>query len=97
MLTALQHYAILGLTTNIEFLLHVLCHPMFVAGETHTGFIPEYFPHWHKAVAEHTAEAVVAVALSRLQKRDKKTVQGSGGEKETLSPWQSLGSWRVGA
>ncbi len=95
-LTALHHYAILGLTTNIEFLLSVLCHPAFVAGETHTGFIPEHLPHWHKSIAEHTAEAVVAVALSRLQNRGQRTVRESGGRKEALSPWQRFGPWRVG-
>jgi acetyl-CoA carboxylase biotin carboxylase subunit len=97
MLTALHYYAILGLTTNVEFLLSVLCHPAFVAGETHTGFIPEHFPHWHKPVAEHAGEAAIAVVLSRLQKGGKKAVRESGGGKESLSPWQSLGSWRLGA
>jgi acetyl-CoA carboxylase biotin carboxylase subunit len=101
MLTALHHYAILGLTTNIEFLLNVLRHSAFVAAETHTGFIPEHFPRWHKPITEHTAEAVIAVVLSRLQKGRKlvlstaegRTVRESG---SVDSPWQSLGSWRVG-
>jgi len=46
MVVALREYVVEGITTNIPFLIDVLEHPAFVAGQTHTHFIPDYFPKW---------------------------------------------------
>jgi acetyl/propionyl-CoA carboxylase alpha subunit len=40
MVRALHGTAVLGLTTNLEFLARVIAHPAFQAGELHTGFLP---------------------------------------------------------
>ncbi len=39
---ALENFVILGITTNREFLMRVLAHPAFQAGELDTGFIEQY-------------------------------------------------------
>ena len=38
---ALRRYVVLGIRTNIPFLLAVLQHPRFVAGDMDTGFLDE--------------------------------------------------------
>ena len=39
---ALRGFPVLGVRTNVEFLIRTLNHPAFRAGETHTGFIDEH-------------------------------------------------------
>lgn len=43
---ALLDFHILGVPTNIAFLLDVLSHPKFVAGDFDTGFLEREFPNW---------------------------------------------------
>ena len=42
MLTALGHFRIEGVVTNIDFLRRVIAHDAFRAGNTHTGFVDEH-------------------------------------------------------
>ena len=44
LITALEDTVALGLTTNRSFLIAVLRHPAFAAGEATTAFIDLYFP-----------------------------------------------------
>jgi 3-methylcrotonyl-CoA carboxylase alpha subunit len=39
MLTALQHYIVLGIATNLPFLQAIVQHPHFRSGNVHTGFL----------------------------------------------------------
>jgi acetyl/propionyl-CoA carboxylase alpha subunit len=39
---ALQSYVVLGIRTNIPFLVKLLRHPDFAAGSVHTGFIDQH-------------------------------------------------------
>ncbi|XP_013911730.1 PREDICTED: methylcrotonoyl-CoA carboxylase subunit alpha, mitochondrial-like [Thamnophis sirtalis] len=38
----LQQYNIVGLSTNVDFLLNLSAHPEFEAGNVHTNFIPQH-------------------------------------------------------
>ncbi len=49
MVVALREYVIEGITTNVPFLIDILEHPAFIAGQTHTHFIPDHFPKWPAA------------------------------------------------
>jgi len=42
MRTALEQFQVVGLHTNVEFLLRLASHPEFIAGHVETGFIPKY-------------------------------------------------------
>jgi len=90
---ALADTAVLGPTTNLGFLLDVLAHPAFHAGDTHTGFLPEHFPAWHQPDGDATIAAIAAaLALSRPS--------GAGdahGPAATPTPWETLGAWRLGS
>lgn len=91
---ALRQCVVLGPTTNLEFLLDLIAHPAFVAGETHTGFLNEHFPHWQPQRNTHLLEAALAVALRQTQKGQANMLPQQS--VETPTPWQRLGSWRMG-
>ncbi len=98
LVSALEQMAVLGVRTNLTFLIRLLHHPAFVAGELHTGFLKE-----HTILAEPTelappAEVLCALALvDTLARRTAGGVSGSNETKSaTPSPWQTTGYWRLG-
>ena len=92
--SALRQCIVLGPTTNIAFLRDLLAHPAFVAGATHTGFLPEHFAHWQSHDAPHLHIAAFAAALSHKQSAPPSS-QWTKSFDET--PWQQLGGWRTGS
>ncbi len=96
MVVALEHCALLGPITNLEFLLQILSHPAFIAGETHTAFIPEHFSSWKPSLSKHAPLAALAAALIQGQRGLRPKTQEAGIERGLPSPWQNLGAWRVG-
>ena len=84
--------AVLGPTTNLAFLQDVLAHPAFLAGETHTGFLPEHLPDWHPAETDAVAAAIVA----GLTGSPAAAPATDGAVPMTPTPWQTLGGWRLG-
>jgi 3-methylcrotonyl-CoA carboxylase alpha subunit len=91
--SALRQCIVLGPTTNITFLRDLLAHPAFIAGATHTGFLPEHFAHWQLEVAPYLNVAAFAAAFSHKQSAPS-TSQSVQPVNET--PWRQLGGWRVG-
>jgi 3-methylcrotonyl-CoA carboxylase alpha subunit len=73
---ALRSLSVQGVTTNRDFLLRVLDHPAFIAGEIDTHFIDR---HLKEVLAEGRAEvcehrAAIAAALAEQQVRDRDRV-----------------------
>ena len=92
MVRALKSTAILGLTTNLPFLLRLISHPAFAEGELHTGFIEEHWDELAAPKAELPELLAAALAMSRPQA---KPVAGSGAAPAggIPSPWDYLGDW----
>jgi 3-methylcrotonyl-CoA carboxylase alpha subunit len=75
---ALRAYAILGIRTNIPFLIRVLEHPAFRAGDVHTGFIEQHLADLVRApaitpgvvAAAALADAATAASVSRMDRGD---------------------------
>ncbi len=98
-IAALRDYAVLGVTTNVEYLITILDHPEFRAGNTQTGFIPEYLADWQRT--DHTDEtgALVAASIDELARlsRQGMVVAGDPGVNQTMgSFWNQLGRFRIG-
>ncbi|MBI4518664.1 MAG: acetyl-CoA carboxylase biotin carboxylase subunit [Deltaproteobacteria bacterium] len=91
MLAALANYVVLGCTTSLPFLLDVLEHPAFAAGDTHTHFIEEHFPVWHRR-EQHRAVAAMAAAIDAARPRRRATGHEPAAPS---SPWVTLGHWRL--
>jgi acetyl-CoA carboxylase biotin carboxylase subunit len=83
---ALRSFPILGVRTNIAFLINVLQHPGFVAGDIHTGFVDEHLP----ALLETPAPSAIvdaAAAYARTQQPSVRSVVSAA------DPWSSLQGW----
>jgi acetyl/propionyl-CoA carboxylase alpha subunit len=90
LLAALRAFPILGIVTNIPFLIRVLEHPSFRAGGIHTGFLD----HEGAGLANGADEAVppfVAAALNAPETASG-SVSGSGVD---WDPWTRLPGWRA--
>jgi len=95
MAKALEEMAILGLTTNIDFLKEVLEHPAFAAGDLHIGFLDENLPHWKPAPLSEK-ERLLALALAGMAESRTVAAAMSTGETSRLpEPWQTLGRWEI--
>jgi acetyl-CoA carboxylase biotin carboxylase subunit len=90
---ALSDYIILGVKTQISFMLDILDHSDFESAKLHTHFIAEHFTKWVPTkAAENRHLALLAAALMKMNR-------GKRGEKSesrtTLSPWQLVGRWEI--
>ncbi len=95
MIEALRRYAILGVKTNIHFLMDILEHPAFAEGETHTGFIPEHFPDWRPPAGSDAGLRMALLAAAALGKSAPGSRSVAAAE-EAPSPWKAGTRWRIG-
>ncbi|MGB8952115.1 MAG: acetyl-CoA carboxylase biotin carboxylase subunit [Candidatus Aminicenantales bacterium] len=98
MITALNDYVILGICTCIGFLKDIVSHPEFRAGNTNTGFIKNNLNDWQeKGKREDLLRIAMAVAAFDSWNSSSSERRGAPAARiEMVSPWQSLGSWRIG-
>ncbi len=97
---ALKQYAVLGVTTNVEYLIAILQEGRFADGDVHTGFLEEELPDWQSNLAEDDdlALAVAAVAEhARLSRGSAAVNHGVPGADSgnVATPWSSLGRFRL--
>jgi acetyl/propionyl-CoA carboxylase alpha subunit len=85
---ALRDYAILGLTTNRDYLLDVLGLEAFAAGGLHTAFLDEHLPDWKPA--RRSLEAALAAAALVPARRP---AASQGAPAALPDPWLTLGDW----
>ena len=84
---ALREYAVLGIRTNIPFLIRLLGHPEFRAGRLHTGFVDAHLGELSSR-GPVPAEALAAAA----------TLPAAGGQvtaaaRSAPDPWSTLTGW----
>jgi acetyl/propionyl-CoA carboxylase alpha subunit len=86
-LAALRTFPVLGIRTNIPFLIRILSSPAFRSGNVHTGFVDA---HLETLLAANDvpveALAAAAVAAPPLQ-------AGSAVSAATTDPWTTLADW----
>jgi acetyl/propionyl-CoA carboxylase alpha subunit len=85
---ALREFPILGIPTNVEFLLRILEHPRFLAGDIDTGFLDEDGASLAAAPAGETPGHVRAAVAAHESESP-----AAGGESDH-DPWQSVREWR---
>jgi acetyl-CoA carboxylase biotin carboxylase subunit len=100
---ALRDFPILGVQTNVEFLLRVLDHPRFRAGDVDTGFLDDEGASLAAMAAPAMPEAVrTAMATHAAIKEagspvtsQQSSVSGhDGGASGARDPWEQLTEWR---
>jgi acetyl-CoA carboxylase biotin carboxylase subunit len=84
---ALRAYPILGIRTNVPFLIRLLEHPHFVSGDIDTGFMDAERPALVAGLDAEPPPEVLAVAAAS---------NGVGGHflRTVDDPWESLRGWR---
>jgi len=83
---ALLDFHILGVQTNIAFLLDVIDHPEFGEGRIDTGFLGRAFPEWRpKADVPREVVAIAGAAGSTITE---------GGERERTGAWSATDDYR---
>jgi acetyl-CoA carboxylase biotin carboxylase subunit len=86
--TALLDYPILGIRTNVPFLIRVLEHPDFRAGRLHTRFIDDHTNDLLVTGAP-PVEAVAAAAVARAET----PASPSPARSSRIDPWEIIRGW----
>ncbi|XP_077017275.1 methylcrotonoyl-CoA carboxylase subunit alpha, mitochondrial isoform X2 [Tamandua tetradactyla] len=93
--SGLHQYNIVGLHTNIDFLLSLSGHPMFEAGHVHTDFISQYhselFPTQKATAKESLCQAALGLILKEKAVTDAFRLQTS----DQFSPFASSSGRRL--
>ncbi len=92
MVSALKEYMVMGVKTPVEFLMDILESGAFRSGETTTGFIAKNFSDWAPGGQEGEIACLAYLADEILGKRRKRPEEAAG---EEMSPWKTLGNWRL--
>jgi acetyl-CoA carboxylase biotin carboxylase subunit len=87
---ALRGFPILGIRTNVPFLIKVIEHPRFRSGRVHTGFVGEHLPELLEAPAP--SEVVIAAAAF-VGSAPAAASGGEGGAAAAPDPWSDLTGW----
>lgn len=95
MTRALQDTVVLGVTTNIPYLLEILADPRFLSGSITTNYLEENLAPWFP-VADTTNSTWLAMAAYELLGKSGPTTRLSGSRDEGrgLDPWNDDTGWR---
>ena len=87
---ALRSYPILGVRTNVPFLIALLEHPAFISGDVDTGFVDAERGVLVARLAGDPPPEALAVAAHAGESRAPGATHSSAG----LDPWDALRGWR---
>lgn len=95
MILALKQYRVVGIKTNIKFLIECLQHEEYRKGNLFTGFIPTYLPEWTEKHDDSEAELGLAAAVLAQMRRT--TTAATSGVALTAqpTPWDTIGAWEL--
>uniref|UniRef100_A0A8B9I593 Methylcrotonoyl-CoA carboxylase subunit alpha, mitochondrial n=1 Tax=Anser brachyrhynchus TaxID=132585 RepID=A0A8B9I593_9AVES len=91
---SLHQYNIVGLSTNIDFLLSLSGHPQFEAGNVHTNFIPQHHDELFPAKKATRHEVVCQAALGLILK-EKMATDAFRDQSDKFSPFASSTGRRI--
>uniref|UniRef100_A0AAQ6ANX8 Methylcrotonoyl-CoA carboxylase subunit alpha, mitochondrial n=1 Tax=Amphiprion ocellaris TaxID=80972 RepID=A0AAQ6ANX8_AMPOC len=90
----LRQYNIVGLNTNIDFLLSLSGHPEFEAGNVTTSFIPQHYADLFPTPRAPSGATICQAALGLLLKERKHTQEFTETSTKPSSPFGSSSGWR---
>jgi acetyl/propionyl-CoA carboxylase alpha subunit len=94
-LSALRNFPVLGIRTNVPFLIALLEHPRFIAGELDTRLVDTEHDALIAAIPGEPTDEARAVA-AELRTRNPATTSLIPDPRSPISdPWSSLRNWRV--
>ena len=93
MQAALTQTAVLGVTTNIPYLLAILEEEQFQQGQTTTHYLAEKFPNWVDEAPLDEEIWLAIAAFEALQGRGQKTAEATT-TNGASDPWALIRDWR---
>jgi acetyl/propionyl-CoA carboxylase alpha subunit len=90
LVAALRAFPVLGIVTNIPFLIRVLEHPSFKSGGIHTGFLD----HEGAALADAGNEPMPPFVAAAMAAASATPLATSGTAAADWDPWSRLPDWR---
>jgi acetyl/propionyl-CoA carboxylase alpha subunit len=94
MVAALKATAILGVTTNVQYLLEILHDPQFLRGDTSTHYLDEVFPEWQPVPRADDETWLLMAALEALQGGDGRRSVSAETDAILPDPWRDVSGWR---
>lgn len=91
---ALSNYVVLGVATNIPFLIEVMHHEAYLKGDFDTRFIDLHFQDYALGGLELPVEVLLAAALYGATRTSK--LDSGEAVPDPHSPWKREGAWRLG-
>ncbi|XP_072264262.1 methylcrotonoyl-CoA carboxylase subunit alpha, mitochondrial [Pyxicephalus adspersus] len=91
----LRQYNIVGLSTNIDFLLSLSGHPAFEAGDVHTSFIPQHYNELFPPQKGISNEMLCQAALGLILKEQILTDEFNVQWEDRFSPFSSGSGRRI--
>jgi acetyl/propionyl-CoA carboxylase alpha subunit len=96
MVRALRDTIVLGVTTNIPYLLAILNEPGYLAGKTSTNYLANTFKTWQPRLSLSESDWLGIAALESLMggsRQTPKTAVSDGAHLES-DPWNQSSAWR---
>lgn len=91
MIKALSEYVILGIKTNVNFLMDILGSDVFRSGRTCTNLIESHFPDWTPACPDADMACLAFIAADLSPGVTSSVVP----DDRFPEPWKTLGNWRI--
>uniref|UniRef100_A0AAX7SSM2 Methylcrotonoyl-CoA carboxylase subunit alpha, mitochondrial n=1 Tax=Astatotilapia calliptera TaxID=8154 RepID=A0AAX7SSM2_ASTCA len=90
----LRQYNIVGLNTNIDFLLNLSGHPEFEAGNVSTSFIPQHYAELFPTPKAPSGATICQAALGLILQERNHTLGFTQSSTDPFSPFGSSCGWR---
>ncbi|MGB3715083.1 MAG: acetyl-CoA carboxylase biotin carboxylase subunit [Candidatus Promineifilaceae bacterium] len=96
MVRALQDTVILGVTTNIPYLVDILKHPEFASGRINTNFLEQHMEPWTPSpdTSNSTWLAIAAYEAIKESRRAGGPRDADDSRSGSQDPWGETGNWR---
>ncbi len=94
MVAALKETVVLGVTTNIPYLLAILHDPQFLRGDTSTNYLNEVFAKWQPEQRVDDDTWLLAAALEALQGGERRRMISADDGSPLPDPWDEIPAWR---
>jgi acetyl-CoA carboxylase biotin carboxylase subunit len=88
---SLDEVLFLGVKTNRDYLKRILAHPKYVAGETHTHFIPD---HRSELAPRALGDRDLADLVAAMSFGERRTTVAAGTAQTLSTPWTALTGFR---
>jgi 3-methylcrotonyl-CoA carboxylase alpha subunit len=92
---ALAETQVVGVTTNVDFLLAIAWHSAFAAGEVDTGFIDRHMAALSPERGAIPDRILAIAAIHVLLRQTEAAALAAAGSADSHSPWHDTGGWRL--